>query len=138
MAPELLSDRSRAPDPRTEMFSFGLILYETLAGQHAFGAGTPDQLVAGILHENSKPLSQEMPAPLADIIGRCLEKDPDRRFESMHEITLALDGFMAARKQTHYPTQQVLPWQPEGLGTPEHRTFSGDRGRSNAAIRRIG
>lgn len=114
MAPELLRDRSRAPDRHSEMFSVGLILHEALAGQHAFGTGTPEELVAAILHESPKSLS-EVPASLADIVGRCLDKDPDRRFQSMHELSLALDGVVGSGRlgRAHYPAGPSAPLRLE-------------------------
>ena len=146
MAPELLRDRSRTPDRRSEIFSVGLILHETLAGQHAFGSGTPDQLVEAILRESPKALSQEVPEALADIVARCLEKDPDRRFESMHEIALALDGFMGAgrcgkpiiRQVPHRlggqnPKPRTSPRQPGSRRWRRHLTASGIKTSAGAA-----
>jgi serine/threonine protein kinase len=111
MAPELLGDRGEVPNVRSEIFSVGLIFHEMLGGGHAFGTGTPDQLVEAILRESPKPLSEAVPAPVTDIVKRCLKKNPHRRFKSMQEIVLALDQFSGGNRQTHtqYPARPSPP-----------------------------
>jgi serine/threonine protein kinase len=90
MAPELLNDRRLDPDPRSEIFSFGLILHQMLTGIHAFGAGTRDELVEAIRSNPPNALPKNVPASLVKIVRRCLQKSPEQRFESMREILQAL------------------------------------------------
>ncbi len=88
MAPE----RQGVPltDPRSEIFSFGLILHGMLSGEHPFGTGTPDEISAAIKNERERPLPARVPEWLSTIVHRCLEKEPEDRFQSVHEILSAL------------------------------------------------
>jgi serine/threonine protein kinase len=88
MAPE--RQGARLTDPRSEIFSFGLILHEMLSGEHPFGTGTPDEISAAIRNEKQRPLPSRVPEWLSDIVHRCLEKKPEDRFQSMQEILAAL------------------------------------------------
>jgi serine/threonine protein kinase len=100
MAPEQqLRHQKRAPDRRSEIFSFGLILYEMLCGKHAFGPGTRDQISQAIRTKPPHPLRPKVPISLSAIVLRCLEKNPSSRFESMEHLVVALkkcDGSKAA------------------------------------------
>jgi serine/threonine protein kinase/Tol biopolymer transport system component len=77
-------------DARSDIFSFGVVLYEVLAGQRPFaGASHPDVLHA-ILHRAAGPLPEEVPLPLRMIVGKALEKDPADRFQSMRDLVVEL------------------------------------------------
>ena len=84
MAPE--RQGIRLTDPRSEVFSFGLILHQMLSGEHPFGTGTPDEISAAIKNKNHRPLPSRVPEWLSGIAHRCLEKKPEDRFQSMEEI----------------------------------------------------
>jgi serine/threonine protein kinase len=88
MAPERLG--TRLSDPRSEVFSFGLILHQMLGGEHPFGAGTPEQMASAIRDEDHKPLPSEVPTWFAEIVYRCLEKRCDDRFQSMRDVLIEL------------------------------------------------
>ena len=87
MAPE---SHKGVLDQRSEVFCFGLILYEMLCGQHAFGPGTPNQIQAAIRTRAPNPLRPKVPAAMAPIVKRCLEKSPKRRFQSIREVLASL------------------------------------------------
>ena len=89
MAPEQ-RDTQVAPEKRSEIFSFGLTLYEMLCGRHAFGRDTRDERSRAIRAEAPQPVRPKVPRPMAQIIQRCLEKDPSRRFQSMSELLASL------------------------------------------------
>jgi serine/threonine protein kinase len=78
---------------RAEVFSFGVLLYEVLAGQNPFFAEHHMSLLYNIAHRDPEPLDQRVPdcpAALVRLVHRCLEKRPDSRPESMAEIERAL------------------------------------------------
>jgi serine/threonine protein kinase len=100
MAPE--RQGVRLTDPRSEIFSFGLILHQMLSGEHPFGDGTPDEISAAIKNESERPLPSRVPERLSNIVHRCLEKKPEDRFQSMQEVLSALrhDGPQGAAVST--------------------------------------
>jgi serine/threonine protein kinase len=80
-------------DPRSEIFSFGVILYEMLSGIHPFRAGGRDreEVAAAIHHDLPPPLPSEIPERLAAVVGGCLEKQVSQRFQSMQDVVSALE-----------------------------------------------
>src|SRR5207244_3075273 len=91
MAPEQLLRERRAPhDPRSEVFAFGLVLYQMLTGKYAFDAAQGDELLGAILTHEPKPLLSHVPRWLAVIVERCLQKNPAKRFKSMQHVLSAL------------------------------------------------
>ncbi|HEY0141971.1 MAG TPA: protein kinase [Thermoanaerobaculia bacterium] len=91
MAPEQLEGKTI--DPRTDIFALGAVLYEMATGQRAFNAASNASLIAAIMREDPPPPSRVRdltPRGLDAIITTCLEKDPDERFQSAHDVKLAL------------------------------------------------
>jgi Tol biopolymer transport system component/predicted Ser/Thr protein kinase len=81
-------------DTRSDIFCFGSMFYEMLTGQRAFRGDTRVSIVASILREDPKPISQVvegLPQDVDRIIRRCLRKDPDRRFQAMPDLKVALE-----------------------------------------------
>src|SRR5688572_16827987 len=81
-------------DARTDIFSFGLLLYEMLAGRRAFGGDSNLSILAAILREDPAPLAgmrKDIPRDLMRIVTRCIRKDPGRRFQVMEDVKLALE-----------------------------------------------
>jgi formylglycine-generating enzyme required for sulfatase activity/dienelactone hydrolase len=92
MAPEQLE--GKPVDARTDVFAFGLVLYEMLTGQKAFTASSRAALISDILNRQPRPVSAGglVPAALDPIVQRCLEKEPSKRFPSAEEAALALEA----------------------------------------------
>jgi Tol biopolymer transport system component len=91
MAPEQVEGREA--DARTDVFALGTVLYEMLAGRPAFSGATHAALAAAILSATPPLLStlrDEVPPLLARIVAKCLEKDPDRRWQDVRDFADAL------------------------------------------------
>ncbi len=82
-------------DHRSDVFSFGAILYELLSGRRAFKRATNAETMAAILTEEPPQLGPAIPVALEQIVRRCVEKDLDNRFQSTGEIAVALSGASA-------------------------------------------
>ncbi|HLN93348.1 MAG TPA: protein kinase, partial [Thermoanaerobaculia bacterium] len=91
MSPEQV--RGRPADARSDIFSFGAILYEMLSGKRAFHRDTAADTMSAILREDPPDLSStnRLVSPALDrIIRHCLEKDPEARFHSAHDLAFQL------------------------------------------------
>jgi len=87
MSPE--QARGEPLDVRTDLFSFGAVLYEMLTGRRAFPGGSTAATFAGILRETLRPvteLNREVPAELARIVEKALEKDRELRYQSAADM----------------------------------------------------
>ncbi len=92
MSPE--QAEGKKVDDRSDIFSFGSVLYEMVTGRRAFEGGTKISTLSAILHKEPQPLSEVspgVPAELERIIARCLRKDPDRRAQGIADVKLALE-----------------------------------------------
>jgi serine/threonine protein kinase len=81
-------------DARSDIFSFGAVLYEMMTGHRAFGGNSKLSTLASVLHSEPVPLNQlgpSVPRDVERIISRCLRKDPQRRWQSMADIKVALE-----------------------------------------------
>ena len=89
MSPE--QAEGKTVDARSDIFSFGSMLYEMLTGRRAFQGDSKISTLSAILNKEPAPLSAEIPRDLEKIIIRCLRKDPDRRFQHMEDLNVALE-----------------------------------------------
>ena len=81
-------------DTRSDVFSFGSVLYEMATGQRAFAGGSKLSSLSAVLYKDPQPASQavaEVPPELDRIIARCLKKDPERRWQTMADVKVALE-----------------------------------------------
>jgi serine/threonine protein kinase/TolB-like protein/tetratricopeptide (TPR) repeat protein len=88
MAPEQL--RSGTVDYRADIFSFGALLYELLTGSRAFQGDSAADVIAAVLHADSPELPPAVPPDVRAIVRRCLEKNPEERFQSARDLGFAL------------------------------------------------
>ena len=96
MSPEQV--RGLSTDHRTDIFAFGAMLYEMLAGRRAFRAETAADTMTAILKEDPPDLpaaERHIPPALARIVDRCLQKNPQARFQSSGDLAFALDALSA-------------------------------------------
>jgi eukaryotic-like serine/threonine-protein kinase len=92
MAPEQLE--GKPADARTDIFAFGLVLYEALTGKPAFQAKSQASLIASIMKEEPVPLTTAesvTPPALERLLRKCLAKDPDARWQSAADLRDELD-----------------------------------------------
>jgi eukaryotic-like serine/threonine-protein kinase len=89
MSPEQI--RGIETDERTDIFSFGCVLYEMLAGSRPFQRATGAETLTAILREEPEPLGENAPVALGAIVTRCLSKEPEDRFRNAGELVLVLE-----------------------------------------------
>ena len=92
MSPEQAD--GKAVDSRSDVFSFGSVMYEMATGQRAFPGGSKLSSLSAVLYRDPQPASRaaaEVPAELDRIISRCLKKDPARRWQTMADVKVALE-----------------------------------------------
>jgi len=101
MAPEQV--RGAAVDSRTDIFAFGAVLYEMISGKRAFRRDTTAETMTAILKEDPPELS-EMDHPVSPglerIVRRCLEKQPEQRFQSAKDLAFALEALSGTTSRT--------------------------------------
>ena len=100
MSPEQV--RGEQVDARTDFFSLGAVLHEMLCGARAFPAGSFVESGYAILHRDPEPLPETVPPAVSQLVRRCLEKDPARRFHSARDLAFHLD-------QLRSPSSAVTP-----------------------------
>jgi eukaryotic-like serine/threonine-protein kinase len=111
MSPEQIEGRDA--DSRSDVFAFGVVLYELIAGRRPFAGETQTGLSASILKDEPPPLSDlrpPTPPGVAAVVRTCLEKDPEKRWQSAREIRHALK-WTAAERSAPPPARSVRVWQ---------------------------
>ena len=92
MSPEQV--RAQPVDHRSDIFSFGAVLYEMLSGKRAFRGASAVETMNAILKEDPPPLTEtnrQLPPGLERIVSHCLEKSPEERFQSARDIAFDLE-----------------------------------------------
>src|SRR3954454_18968882 len=92
MSPEQVE--AKPLDARSDIFSFGAVLYEMITGQRAFQGDSRISTLSAILRDEPKPptsLRQDVPHELEKIVVRCLRKDPNHRWQNMLDVRIALE-----------------------------------------------
>ncbi|MGA8877091.1 MAG: protein kinase [Candidatus Korobacteraceae bacterium] len=115
MSPEQV--RGEPSDARSDIFSFGAVLYEMLTGKRAFKRATSAETMTAILREEPPELSDtgwQGPLALQRIVARCLEKSVERRFQSASDLAFAIESLsgISTTKSVPQPksSRAWLPW----------------------------
>ncbi len=124
MSPE--QAKGEEADARSDIFSFGLVLYEMLSGRRAFSKCSAMETMAAILRDEPAPL--DAPLEISGIITRCLRKSPAGRFQTIHEVRSALER-AAFQKNPVIPSSDtrsiaVLPFA--NIGADKENEYFGD------------
>ncbi|MET0213450.1 MAG: protein kinase, partial [Vicinamibacterales bacterium] len=122
MSPEQAD--GRPVDARSDIFSFGVVLYEMLSGRRAFDGTSTLSVLNAVLHD--EPPSLIVPAAVGRIVRRCLRKQPADRFQSMGDLKRALEEASrerAAPSEERRPSVAVLPFTNMSPD-PENEYFS--------------
>ena len=107
-------------DARSDIFSFGAVLYELLSGRRAFDGESTARVVSAVLRDD--PPALDAPPAVDRIVRKCLAKRPLERFQSMRELRAALDD-MSAQPAGEQPSIVVLPFENMS-GDKENEYFS--------------
>lgn len=130
MSPEQVRN-SRDIDHRVDIWALGMTLYEFLAGRTAFDADTFPAVCAAIVADSPPPLRQvapNVPRELENIVLKCLDKDPSRRFASVNDLILALQPFGSPRIASAVRSNQLNSGaQGSQQGTDQASTLASGR-----------
>ena len=117
MSPE--QAEGKPVDARSDIFSFGSVLYEMITGRRAFDAGSSISTLSSVLRDDVRPIAEaapETPPLLEAILSRCLPKDPNARWQSMKDVENALSSLKRQLDSEIYPSTTtnlpVAPAQP--------------------------
>jgi Tol biopolymer transport system component/predicted Ser/Thr protein kinase len=94
MSPEQVTGQDA--DSRSDIFSFGLVLYEMLTGKRAFEGSSPASVIAAIMERPAPTIADVAPAALDRLLQRCLAKDPDDRWQSARDLKAELEWIASA------------------------------------------
>src|SRR5688572_3675952 len=127
MSPEQL--RSKPADHRSDIFSFGAILYEMLSGRRAFRGESTADMMSAILREDPPDLSETnklINPALERVVNHCLEKNPEERFNSARDLAFAIEALSGSTNISSSTViselpakrrklRELLPWAVAGL-----------------------
>jgi serine/threonine-protein kinase len=131
MSPEQC--RAQPLDPRTDIYSLGIVLWESLTGRNLYDQDQPAEVLSAVLEQSTpRPgsLRAELPEALEAIAMRALEKDPAARFQRAEELAQALDQFVADQRMlaseqalgelvsTRFASTLVISIRDEAPGAP--------------------
>jgi serine/threonine-protein kinase len=103
MSPE--QAQGKPLDARSDVFSFGAVLYEMVSGRRAFSADSMLETLNAVVRSEPAPLD----SPASGVVKRCMAKDPAQRYQTMTEVCAALEP-VSAKPATEAPSIAVLPF----------------------------
>ena len=117
MSPEQLQAQATGQeiDGRSDIFSFGLVLYEMLTGKRAFEGSSPASVIAAIMERPAPSIADIAPPALDRVLRKCLAKDPDERWQTARDLKDELEWIAQAPSNLSTPPSstgrhQPLPW----------------------------
>jgi Tol biopolymer transport system component/predicted Ser/Thr protein kinase len=117
MSPEQLQSQATGQeiDARSDIFSFGLVLYEMLTGKRAFDGASPATVIAAIMERPAPSIGEIAPPALDRVLKRCLEKDPENRWQNVRDLKTELEWIAQAPSEVGTATisgarREKLPW----------------------------
>jgi len=128
MSPE--QAQGKKVDARSDIFSFGVVMYEMVTGQRAFEGDSSLTTLTAILRDEVKPLSEvapDVPPPFEAIILRCLRKNPDDRPQTMREVQIELSALKRESDSGSLYTSRIL--------SPPFLSQSGNSGNSGSSVK---
>jgi len=122
MSPEQLQAQGTGAevDARSDIFSFGLVLYEMLTGKRAFDVSSPATVIAAIMERPAPSIADVAPPALDRVLKRCLEKDPENRWQSVRDLKAELEWIARAPSDGSIGAASTarpawLPWVAAGV-----------------------
>jgi serine/threonine-protein kinase len=103
-------------DQRSDIFSFGAVLYELFTGREPFSGQSAIEVLHAMMHQNPQPLSGEFPDGLRHLIGKALDKDPEHRYQTIKELATDLKRLKRdsesndRAKTTPVPAAKTVYW----------------------------
>jgi serine/threonine protein kinase len=117
MSPDQLQAQAAGKeiDGRSDIFSFGLVLYEILTGKRAFEGASPASVIAAIMERPAPSIADVAPPALDWVLKRCLEKDPDDRWQTARDLKAELERIAGGSSEVTTAPAKVargsfLPW----------------------------
>jgi eukaryotic-like serine/threonine-protein kinase len=111
-------------DYRSDQFSFGLIVHEMATGKQAFARKSGVETMAAIVRDEPPAIEEKLPAPLRWIIGRCLAKEPEQRYESTRDLYQELKNLREHFSEA-YSSSDLLTPVPIKLRTVRWKLLAG-------------
>jgi serine/threonine protein kinase/Tol biopolymer transport system component len=122
MSPEQLQTAGRELDSRSDIFSFGLVLYEMLTGKRAFEGSSPASVIAAIMERPAPSIAEVAPSALDRALKKCLAKDPDERWQTAKDLRDELEWIASGAAEAPAVSAQMgrrnwLGWAAAGGAT---------------------
>jgi len=114
MSPEQLKS-SKNVDPRSDIWSLGVVLYELVSGRQPFRGETITELALNISSDPLPPLPESLPPAFVEVVTRCLQKNPERRFQNVGALATALEPFAKLETSVAGAVARVLTGMPPAL-----------------------
>jgi TolB-like protein len=122
MSPE--QAQGQVVDERSDVFSFGAVLYEMLSGCRAFGGSSPAVVLSALLRDDPRPL--RAPPALEGIVRRCLAKPPGQRFQTMGELRAALEQAATVPPALNRHQASIAVLQFANMSADKENEYFGD------------
>ncbi len=133
MSPE--QAKGKEVDARTDIFSFGVVLYEMIAGQLPFEGENALEMIGAVLHKEAKPLEPDVPTEISKLISKCLRKNRDERYQTIKDVGNDLKDVKQELELKNLMERTASPDKPEPKTQILHATTvteSEDRSTSSA------